>query len=252
MADKKARAKSKIALIVEVVSSVVLLITLVVCVSVMAQVMSNGYVTIFGYSLFRVETGSMEPTISTGALLVCKEREIADVELDDIICYRSKSKQMLGQVITHRVIKISTSDDGNLLLETRGDANTVSDGFYVTEDNLIGAVVWYSGQKNLLAGIMSFITGKMGFLGCIVIPVLLVSGLILRDSVKDIKQELNELLEQELQLKTPVKEEKEEIIEQTSLDSLTPEEYEALVAQLKAEILEELVQSAERHTDNAE
>ena len=99
---------------------------------------------------------------------------------------------------------------------------------------------------------MTFVTRKIGFFGCIVIPVLLVSGLILRDSVKDIKRELDELLEQELQMEAPVKEEKEETIEQSSLDSLTPEEYEALVAQLKAEILEELMQSAEKHTDNAE
>ena len=235
MADRKAGAKSKFALIVEIVSSVVLLLALIICISVMAQVMSKGYVTILGYSLFRVETGSMEPTISTGALLVCKESKIADVELEDIICYRSKSKQMLGQVITHRVIEILTSDDGNLLLETRGDANTVSDGYYVTEDNLIGEVVWYSGQKNIFAGIMTFVTRKIGFFGCIVIPVLLVSGLILRDSVKDIKRELDELLEQ-----------------QNSSDSLTSDEYEALVAQLKAEILEELMQSAERNTDSAE
>ena len=145
MTDRKAGEKSKIAFIVEIVSSIVLLLTLVICISVMAQVMSKGYVTILGYSLFRVETGSMEPTISTGALLVCKERKIVDVELEDIICYRSKSKQMLGQVITHRVIQILTSDDGNILLETRGDANTISDGYYVTEDNLIGEVVWYSG-----------------------------------------------------------------------------------------------------------
>ena len=34
------------------------------------KVLTRGYVTLGGYSLFRVVSGSMEPTISTGALLI--------------------------------------------------------------------------------------------------------------------------------------------------------------------------------------
>ena len=48
----------------------VLVLSLVLCASVLAQVLTRGYVTLGGYSLFRVVSGSMEPTISTGALLI--------------------------------------------------------------------------------------------------------------------------------------------------------------------------------------
>ena len=251
MINKKSKEDCRFAYIAEVVSSVLLLITLVTCITVMAQVMSKGYVVIFGYSLFRVETGSMEPTIPTGALLVCKEKEIQEIELNDIICYRSKSQQMLGQVITHRVIKITETVDNKLLLETRGDANTVNDGYYVTEGNLIGEVVWYTGQNNIFANIMNFVSKKVGFFGCIVIPVLVISGFILQGSVKDIRKEMRELLNQELQdIAETVPEDRAE--EKLSLNSLTAEEYEALIAELKAEILGELTQSAEKGEDNTE
>ena len=77
------------------VASLMLVIAVVLCITVIAQVLSTGYVTIFGRSLFRVVTGSMEPTISTGALLVSKEAEIDEIELNDIICFSSKEYNML-------------------------------------------------------------------------------------------------------------------------------------------------------------
>ena len=121
----KKNAKNKLFCGMEIATTIFLGAAMVFCIIIVAQIMSKGYVNIFGYSLFRVETGSMEPTITTGALLICKEAEIEVIETGDIICYRSKSQQMLGQVITHRVVDIIQSEDGTILLETRGDANTV-------------------------------------------------------------------------------------------------------------------------------
>ena len=187
--------KKKSAFAAEVISTFILLAALASCVFVLAQVMSKGYVTIAGYSLFRVETGSMEPTIPTGALLICEKEQIENIKLNDVICYRSQTQQMLGQVITHRVVKMEQTTDGVWFMETRGDANTVSDVYYVTAGNLIGKVVWYSSQANVFAGIISFISQKNGFLSCIVLPVLLLSGIILRDSVKDIRKEMRALEE---------------------------------------------------------
>ena len=63
----------------------------------------------------------------------------------------------------------------------------------MTRGNLVGKVVWYSGEKNLLAEAIGFVTGKIGFLSCIVIPVLLISGVLLRDSVKDIQKEIQDV-----------------------------------------------------------
>lgn len=233
--------KNKSAFTAEVLSTLILLAALASCVFVLAQVMSKGYVTIAGYSLFRVETGSMEPTIPTGALLICEKEKIEDIKLNDIICYRSQTQQMLGQVITHRVIKKDQTTDGVWFLETRGDANTVSDAYYVTAGNLIGKVVWYSGQTNVFANIIRFISQKTGFLSCIVLPVLVLSGIILRDSINDIRKEMRGLLIEETVAEESVTE-----------ASLSAEEYQEMVTRLKAEILEELTQSADKRQDNAD
>ena len=74
------------------------------------QVVSKGFVTVGGYSTFRVVTGSMEPTISTGALLICKNTPIEKIEEGEIICYRSEAEEIYGSIVTHRVVAVYEKD----------------------------------------------------------------------------------------------------------------------------------------------
>ncbi len=213
--------------------TVILALTVAMCMYVVIQVMSRGYANIGGYMMFRVVTGSMEPTIPTGALLVAKETDIDQIEVDDIVCFRTQVSEIWGRIVTHRVVDVMQADSGRIQLETKGDANLVADVFFVDSDNLVGKVVWYTGQKNLLSGIMSFFSNKVGFLGCIVFPTLLIAGMILKDSVAGIRKDMLLLLEEERQ--------KEQ--EESSADPLcgmTKEEYDEMYERIRAELMEEL------------
>lgn len=229
----------------QLAASVTLVAAVVLCIVVIAQTLSVGYVTILGRSLFRVATGSMEPTIPTGSLLICKEEVIENINEGDIICFRSKESNMLGQVITHRVTRIMRNEDGERYLETAGDANPSADGFYVTESNLIGKVSFYTKEGNWFAAIFSFITSRMGFLACIVFPVLIISTLIMRDSIKTIRKELEMLTQQ-----SSYSEGEAEVSSVDSSEKLfTADEYNEMVSRLKKEILEE-VKQIEKRTEN--
>ena len=208
----------------------ILVTAVVLCIVVISQILSVGYVTMFGRSLFRVATGSMEPTIPTGSLLICKEEVIDNIKVGDIICFRSKESNMLGQVITHRVTKVMRDEEGMRYLETAGDANPSADGFYVTESNLIGKVSFYTKYGNPIASVFSFVTSRMGFLACIVFPVLIISSLIMRDSVKTIRKELYMLSRNG------------EYSEESDEELFTSEEYNEMINRLKKEILEEVKQ----------
>lgn len=221
--------------IMNVAVTVLLVAAVVLCITVIAQTLSKGYVTIFGTSLFRVVTGSMEPTIPTGALLISKEVDIEEVKEGDIICFRSMESNMLGQVITHRVVKVVEGKNGETYLETRGDANPVSDGYYVTERNLIGKVSVYTQEGNLLARIYSVVTTPLGFLSCIVFPILLIASFIMRGSVNSIRKELDAI--------------SKETQETTVANMMSKEEYEAMVERLRKEVLEEVKQSVEEAGD---
>ena len=91
---------------ISIVVSVILVLSIILCVYVAIQVMSRGYVNLFGYSLFRVVTGSMEPTIPTGSLILMKHVDMDVIELEDIICFKAQDTAIFGKMMTHRVVEI--------------------------------------------------------------------------------------------------------------------------------------------------
>lgn len=231
-----------------IVSTAILAIAASICLIAAVQVSTRGYVKVGGFSMFRVITGSMEPTISTGAILVNKETDIEDIEVDDIICYRTKVAEIYGSIVTHRVVAVQKDEDGKIHLETRGDANFTSDPFYVGEEDLVGKVTWYSGKDSIWNDILSFISGKIGFLLCIVFPVLMVSGLILQSAVKNLQKDLA-LVREELE-----KQKEANAVDRSQLlpgyETLTYADYDAIYEALKKELQENLDgRNQEKDTD---
>ena len=250
--------------------SVTLVLAVVLCFLVVTQVLTKGYVSLFGHSLFRVVTGSMEPEIPVGAILLAKEVEITELRIGDIVCFFSLEPGRFGQIITHRIVNILISEDGLLLLQTKGDANLVTDIQYVTAQNLIGKVVYYTGRENLAANILSFLTSGMGFMTCLALPAMVIAGLIMQESVRNMKYELQLAMHQlehgsQMDPDCPYQyftiEEYEEMYEAIRLelmeelgllpkdtpdsDGLTQEEIQEMEDRIRAELLEELSQSEE-------
>ena len=126
MDDKEELKQDALQRAISLLVTILLILSVALCAYVTVQVLSDGYVNIGGFMMFRVVTGSMEPQIPVGSLLLCQDTEIDAVEVDDIVCFYSQEGQLQGKVITHRVTYILTGADGQLLLETKGDANAVA------------------------------------------------------------------------------------------------------------------------------
>lgn len=216
--------------------SVLLIFAVLLCLWVTFQVIGKGYVNLFGYSMFRVVTGSMEPTIPVGSLLICQQIDMETIQVGDIICFRAQESAIFGQMVTHRVTGIFSGVDGSLLFETRGDANLTADVFMVSQKNFVGKVIWYAGANNVLSSILSFFSNKIGFFACIVIPILLLGGLLMKECVGSIRAEMRKAME-ELE-REPVPDE--------PLVELTEEERKEMYERIRAELIEELMQGAEQ------
>ena len=226
--------------------TVLLILTVLLCMYVVIQVLSNGYVNICGFMMFRVVTGSMEPTIPVGSLLLTQQVDIESIRLDDIICFRTQEVEIWGKIVTHRVVGVFEGLDGGSLLETKGDANLVMDGYLVNKNNFVGKVVWYTGDDSVLSSIFSFFTNKVGFLGCIVFPCLLLAGLILKDCVGNIRNELQAVMDE---LERP---EEKAAWELDPLCGMTQEEYRQMYERIRAELIEELMHCAELQIGEAQ
>lgn len=226
---------------ISVLVTILLVLAVILCLYVVICVLSNGYVDLGGFMMFRVVTGSMEPTIPVGALMVAKRVDIDSIRLSDIVCFRTQEPQIWGKIITHRVVEIFDTTGAARLLRTKGDANTVADQYFVDGSNLVGKVIWHTGDDNVMAKAFSLLTSKIGFLGCIVIPILILSGMILRDSVNSIRSELNAVLELQQQPQD------EPDWQNDPLYGMTQEEYKEMYERIRAELMEELMHCAEVH-----
>lgn len=218
--------------------TVLLVLAVALCLYSAVQVLSNGYVNLGGFMMFRVVTGSMEPTIPVGGLLLTRQVEIENIQINDIICFRTQVSEIWGKIVTHRVVGIEQTQFGTLLLETKGDANFVADGYYVDQTNLVGKVVWHTKNGSVLAGVLALFTSKIGFLGCIVFPCLLFAALILKDSVISIRRDLWTLMEE-------TQRRKKEAWEDDPLCGMTQQEYDEMYERIRAELMEELMHIVE-------
>ena len=162
--EKESPIKRKINALI----TILLVFAVLLCLWITIQVIGQGYANVFGFSMFRVVTGSMEPTMPVGTLLICKETEMGEIGAGDIICFRAQESAIFGQIVTHRVTGIFNDANGALLFETRGDANLAADGYMVSQTNFVGKVIWYTGASSVLSSVFSFFTNKVGFLACIV------------------------------------------------------------------------------------
>ena len=86
---------------------------------------------IFGCENLAVLSGSMEPKISVGSMVIVQEVDPNDLEVGDIITYKISDTTL----VTHRIVSI---DQDAQQIVTKGDANDVIDGEPVSFSNVVG------------------------------------------------------------------------------------------------------------------
>lgn len=94
-----------------------------------------------GGTAYTVLTGSMEPTLPPGTVVVTRETPVADVRVGDVVTYQLESGR--PTVATHRVRAVGVTLGGETRLVTQGDANAAADPEPVRPEQLRG-VQWYA------------------------------------------------------------------------------------------------------------
>ena len=103
---------------------IVIAINMAVC-TVGISILLFAILLLAGIRPYVVLSGSMEPVIRTGSLcFVYRRADYEDICTGDIIAFHVQG----GNLVTHRVIAVT--EEG---LETKGDANELSDGITTTE-----------------------------------------------------------------------------------------------------------------------
>ncbi len=162
-----------------IVKVVVYAILIIIILFIGIQKLFNNEVSIAGYKMFSVATGSMEPIYDVNDVIITKEVSYNTIKVGDDVTYIGKEGSFKDKVITHRVIGIAKSG-GKYTFQTKGVANTENDPL-ISEDQVYGIVVY----KPVLLSFLSHIINNMyGIYFLIIVPIAFLIFLEIIDKIK--------------------------------------------------------------------
>ena len=136
-----------------IIYTIIFIIVLFILIIAILQRTTNNEITLFGYRIFVVATGSMTPKYEVGDVLVSKEVDPATIQVGDDIAYEGKEGSFKDKIVTHQVIMIEKENE-NYRIQTKGIANTKADP-EITQNEVIGKVIYKMGVLSLLQRAMS-------------------------------------------------------------------------------------------------
>lgn len=119
-----------------------------------------------GSRALTVLSGSMEPTISTGDVVVVETIAPTEARISDVITFRDPLRS--DALLTHRVREIEIGG-GSATFQTKGDANTSVETWSISQGGTIGRVVF---RVPKLGYALFWMRGSYGRLALMVIPAL--------------------------------------------------------------------------------
>ena len=94
---------------------------------------------VLGFQLFAIESGSMEPTLKIGAVIISrKPKDPENLKANEIVTFRTLS----NAIVTHRIIEVLINNDGSKAYRTKGDnPKNSADQELLTLNRVIGVFV---------------------------------------------------------------------------------------------------------------
>lgn len=170
---KKNKAQEKRRNITRIIIYIIIIPLVIYNAIILYQLMLNGNTTpsVFGYKTFVISSGSMEPSLKIGDIVIAKEiSDQANLQKGDIISFREGDS-----IVTHRIndiIQEETNGENEEKTEvtkyrTKGDANNDEDtnsvelknieGEFVSKIPVLGWLVLFLQNKLILVVVIIFI-----------------------------------------------------------------------------------------------
>lgn len=144
------------------------------------------------YKLYAVMSGSMRPTIPVGALVISKAQ--GEYKVGDIVTFRPPGAKTKGETVTHRVVKETITDNGQVKYVTKGDANSIEDQNSVAKDQIIG-------KERFSIALIGYILGYVKTLPGLFILIIIPAVIIIYDELRKIKEEFQRIIKKRKLLK---------------------------------------------------
>lgn len=150
--------------------------TVLVCLAIVFAFFIS-IIRVFGFQVYGVLTGSMEPAYPTGSLIYVRDVDASTLRINDVITF-SLSPNVIA---THRIVDIveDESNPGQYKFQTKGDANKSVDAALVSPKHIIGKVIF---SVPYLGDIANYIQNPPGTYVAILISGILIFLVFMTDA----------------------------------------------------------------------
>lgn len=217
--------KETLSKVLRVVTTVLMVVSICIMLFTVISVLTFNRTDrqLFGYRAFIVLSDSMSATdFSAGDLVLTRDVDPTTLQPGDIIAFTSTNTESYGQVVTHKIRSLTTTDSGEPGFITYGTTTDTNDEAVVTYMDVLGK---YSGRLAGVGRFFNFLKTTPGYILCIFVPFAL---LILSQSVETVRLFRRYKSEQMAELQ----QEKDQLAEERRQSAAMLAELQALRAQL--------------------
>ena len=161
---------------IKTIGNVIYWLIITVLVSIAASSAFSAFKIPGGLKMLIVQSGSMEPAIKTGSVILIKKQDTYSV--GDIISFVSGGQDST----THRVVKTEVKN-GKEIFYTKGDANQGEDRESVSVEKVLGKTIFILPD---LGYAVAFAKTQKGFIFLIIVP----ATIIVFSEILNIKKEI--------------------------------------------------------------
>lgn len=163
---KKLKENKALKIIGNILYALLVILVLFILIVVILQRVSNNTLSLGGFKIFNIVTGSMEPKYHVGDILISKEIEPKEIKVGDDVVYQGKEGNFAGKIVTHQVINIE-EENGTYKFHTKGIVNTEEDPI-VGQEQVMGRVIY---KIKSISYISKMINNLYSFYFVIFIPI---------------------------------------------------------------------------------
>lgn len=148
---------------------------------------NNRTMFIFGRAPVWVMSPSMEPTIPERSYILVRSASADEIQIGDVIMFKSSDPTLNGANNTHRVVAIS---DDRQSFTTKGDANLSDDSYPVNANNIVAV---YERNLPVLTAIGRFLFSGIGIVITLTLIFVIIMIIYLPDVIKATREKSKEL-----------------------------------------------------------
>lgn len=154
--------------IFDILSWILIAVLVLTVIFTVVSRINNSTPSLFGYSIYRVSSGSMSPELEVGDVILGKAvDDPMEITVGDIVTYEGRG-ELSGKLITHKVIVAPHEEEGIIKLQTKGVANEIPDS-PINVDRVVSVVIT---KVEFLTAFYDFFFSPWGLLTAIALIIL--------------------------------------------------------------------------------